>query len=401
MSTQMPHGPLMVDIAGKILTETEIEILKSPYVGSVILSTKNYDKPEQLKKLIQDIRKIRPNIIITVDHEGGLVQRFKMNGFRTWPAARVYGDVYNLNKEAGLALVEKYGRDIALELAALDIDVNLAPVEDTHTDSDVIGKWDRAFHESPEVCAELGERFIRGMKKVGVAAALKHFPNHGICKGDSHVTNPVSDIDLKTLSENHMLSFQEIIESGQKIAVMDAHIKFTKIDDKNTVGLSKVWNQEILRDQMKFKGPIMTDCISMKGVDDKPRPMQDVTKDALGAGCDMVIICNQDRKVLLEVINALQASDYKQSAESQARIATLQRDKKAYEPALREFQAEEKAQQEKNAMMRAGYQRKSKVLTFTAQGSNANKATIDANATPNAANANLDASKKATTKASA
>src|SRR4051794_19881815 len=111
----MPIGPMMINIDGPELTDKEKILLKHPMVGSVIFFAKNFSTPEQLRALIKSIREIRPEILLAIDHEGGLVQRFQRRGFRTWPAPRVYGDVYRMNRELGLKLARDYGEEMGRE----------------------------------------------------------------------------------------------------------------------------------------------------------------------------------------------------------------------------------------------------------------------------------------------
>lgn len=120
----------MVDLLGTEISEEEIKILKHPNVGAGILFTRNFTNPEQLKKLVDNIHLIRPDIFVAVDHEGGIVQRFQRHGFRSLPAARVYGDVFDLNPEAGIKLAEQYGEIMANDLLDFGIDLSLAPVLD-------------------------------------------------------------------------------------------------------------------------------------------------------------------------------------------------------------------------------------------------------------------------------
>lgn len=306
-------GPVIIDIDGKKLTDEDIKMLKHPMLGGVMIFFKNVESPDQLTSLVESILAINPLLGIFVDREGGNVQRLQKAGFRCWPAARTYGDLWDqAGSEVALQFTEFYGKEIGAELAKYKIFFNAAPVVDLHSDSDIIGGMDRAFHSKPDVVAALGEAFIKGLHAAGVHSTIKHFPNHGICKGDSHTTKPISDISFEELEKHHMVPFTQLASLTD--AIMPAHITFTQVDKANPVGYSKVW-LTMLREKYGFKGVIMSDCLSMAGADVGELPVR--ADKALSAGCDMLIVANQKNK--LELLDKI-ATIYKPSDESIGRI---------------------------------------------------------------------------------
>jgi beta-N-acetylhexosaminidase len=306
----------MVDIEGTELSEIEREILQQPKVGSVILFTRNFINPAQLEKLIQEIRETNPNIFIAVDHEGGFIQRFVRQGFRSLPAARIYGDVYDLNPETGIRLARQYGEIMAKDLMAYGIDLSLAPVLDVHDISPVIAYLDRAFHHDPDVVVVLAVAFIEGMNTAGMPAVGKHFPGHGSVASDSHTTLPDSHASIDELKSKDLKPFRELIKKGLLSAVMPAHVTYKAVDASKPAGFSSIWLQEILRNELNFKSLILSDCLSMTGADIGNLTTR--AEEALKAGCDMLIVCHQPRKVLLELVQTLNVT---QSAESAERIS--------------------------------------------------------------------------------
>lgn len=309
-------GPVIIDIDGKKLTDEDIKMLKHPLIGGVMIFFKNVESPSQITSLVESILQVNPALGIFIDREGGNVQRLQKPGFRCWPSARTYGDLWdNAGSEVALKFTEDTAKSIGTELAKYKIFFNAAPVVDLHSDSDIIGGMDRAFHSDPKVVAALGEAFIKGLHATGVRSAIKHFPNHGICKGDSHTTKPTSDISLEALERDHMVPFIQLAKLTD--AIMPAHITFTQVDKENPVGYSKVWLSR-LRENYGFNGIIMSDCLSMAGADVGELPVR--AQKALSAGCDMIIMANQkDKLTLLESIAAL----YKPTKESTARIANF------------------------------------------------------------------------------
>ncbi len=320
----------MVDLLGTEVSEEETNILKHPNVGALILFSRNFTNPDQLKHLIETVRIIRPDIFIAVDHEGGIVQRFQRHGFRSLPAARVYGDVFNLNPEAGIKLAEQYGEIMAKDLLDYGIDLSLAPVLDLHGISSVIGKLDRAFHSDPDVVVLLATAFIQGMNKAGMPATGKHFPGHGSVSSDSHISKPTLDASMETLREKDLKPFIDLMSKDLLAAVMPAHVTYTAIDADNPAGFSKIWLQGILRDTLNFNGLVLSDCLGMAGADIGDMNIR--ANQALEAGCDMLIVCNQSRALLYEV---LQTVTFVQTKESGERI-------EAFKSQMARFSSEKK-----------------------------------------------------------
>ncbi|WP_392538723.1 beta-N-acetylhexosaminidase [Legionella sp. 227] len=306
----------MIDLEGIELSDIEREIVKHPNVGAVILFTRNFINPQQLERLIREIRDINPNIFVATDHEGGFVQRFSRHGFRSLPASRVYGDVYDLNPEVGIKLARQYGELMAKDLINCGIDLSLAPVLDLHDQSHVIARLDRAFHHDPDVIIALAGAFIEGMIAAGMPAVAKHFPGHGSVNADSHVCMPVSHATMEELKANDLKPFIELFNKRLLHAVMPAHVTYKTIDANKPAGFSTIWLQEILRNELQFEGLILSDCLSMTGAD--IGNLMTRAEEALKAGCDMLIVCHQPRPVLLEL---LQKITYSQSSESVARIS--------------------------------------------------------------------------------
>lgn len=306
----------MIDIESTELSDIEREIIKHPNIGSVILFTRNFANPQQLEQLTHEIREINPYIFIATDHEGGFVQRFLRQGFRALPASRVYGDVYDLSPEVGIRLARQYGEIMAKDLLTFGIDLSLAPVLDLHDRSRVIARLDRAFHHNPDVIIALASAFIEGMNAAGMPAVAKHFPGHGSVSADSHTAMPVSLVSMDELKIKDLKPFIELIQKGLLSAVMPAHVTYKAIDVNKPAGFSTIWLQGILRHELKFKGLVLSDCLSMTGAD--IGNLMTRAEEAFKAGCDMLIVCHQPRHVLLEL---LQKITLPQSPESAARIA--------------------------------------------------------------------------------
>lgn len=310
----MTLGPLMIDVQGKELTQEDREILAHPLVGAVILFTRNFESVEQLERLVSDIRAIRtPSLLITVDHEGGRVQRFR-KGFTVLPPMRTIGREYDLDANLGRQLARQCGWLMAAELRSVGIDMSFAPCVDLdYGVSSVIG--DRAFHRDCRVVAELGIAFMGGMREAGMVATAKHFPGHGAVAPDSHVAMPVDRRPLPDM-EDDIYPYRRLIDNGLA-SVMAAHVVFSEVDPM-PAGFSRRWIVDELRGRLGFDGAVFTDDLSMAGaavVGD----MVDRAKAALEAGCDVLSLCN-NRQGVLQVIDSFRGTG---DPLSQVRMARL------------------------------------------------------------------------------
>jgi beta-N-acetylhexosaminidase len=310
----MTLGPLLIDVQGHSLTEEDRELLAHPLVGGVILFTRNFASVEQIERLVADIRAARnPPVLVTVDHEGGRVQRFR-KGFTVLPPMRTIGREYDLDAAVGRQLARQCGWLMAAELRAVGVDMSFAPCVDLdYGVSSVIG--DRAFHRDPHVVAELAIAFMGGMREAGMAATAKHFPGHGAVAPDSHVAMPVDRRRLVDL-EDDLYPYRRLIDNGLA-SIMAAHVIFADVDDR-PAGFSSRWIRDELRGRLGFDGAVFTDDLSMAGaaaVGDMPAR----AKAALEAGCDVLSLCN-NRQGVLQVIDSLRGSG---DPLSQVRMARL------------------------------------------------------------------------------
>ncbi|WP_180005715.1 beta-N-acetylhexosaminidase [Acinetobacter sp. YH12237] len=278
-------GALMLDIAGTELTQEDIELLRAPQVGGVILFARNIQSPAQVRALTDHMRQVRPDILIAVDQEGGRVQRLKQ-GFTLLPAMGRFGELYQTEPERALKLAEECGWLMATEVLAVGIDFSFAPVLDLNDISDVIG--DRAFAQQPADIIALADAFLRGMHRAGMATTGKHFPGHGSVKADSHVA---AAIDSRTFAEIQRHDLQTFIQLQNHLdALMPAHVIYDQVDP-NPAGFSEFWLQQVLRQDMGYDGVLFSDDLSMQAAcvagDADAR-----LRAALAAGCDMGLVCN-------------------------------------------------------------------------------------------------------------
>jgi beta-N-acetylhexosaminidase len=302
-----PLGPAVIDVVGTELTDDDRARLRHPATGAVILFSRNYQTPEQLELLIQEIEKLRePALLICVDHEGGRVQRFR-ESFTAIPAARELGRLWDRDRELAKEAARAAAYVIGAELGALGIDFSFAPVLDLdYGASTVIG--DRAMHFDPNAVGALAAAIVQGFADAGMAAVGKHFPGHGFALGDTHSDVARDDRPMAEILKKDVSPYRIAIQAGLA-GVMPAHVIYAQCDAE-PAGYSKYWLQEVLRGKLGFEGLIFSDDLSMAGASTVGGPPERA-RAALAAGCDMVLLCNDPggQNELLESLKDAQAPD--------------------------------------------------------------------------------------------
>ncbi len=286
------HAPVVLDIAGTTLAAADRRRLEHPLVGGLILFARNWENRRQLTELTAEVKAIRPDVLICVDHEGGRVQRFRTDGFTALPSMRALGELWMKDALAATDAASALGFVLAAELRACGVDLSFTPVLDLeHGRSRVIG--DRAFHRDARVATMLAKSVTHGLLRAGMAHCGKHFPGHGWATADSHVAVPVDTRSLKALRADDLRPYEWL--SSTLTAVMPAHVIYTKVD-RRPAGFSDRWLKDILRGELGFTGAVFSDDLSMEGA----RHLEGGTLSyaeagalALAAGCDLVLLCNQ------------------------------------------------------------------------------------------------------------
>ena len=296
------HAPLIIDVAGLRLSVADRQRLAHPLVGGVILFGRNWEGREQLTALCRQIKAVRPDLLIAVDHEGGRVQRFRTDGFTHLPPMAAFGamwgqpenkrDIQGASAMQAIRAATATGYVLGAELRACGVDLSFTPVLDLdHGGSSVIG--DRAFHRDPRVVSLLAQGLMLGLQQSGMGNCGKHFPGHGFVKADSHVSIPVDKRSLKKILREDAAPFGWL--SASLSAVMPAHVIYPKVDSR-PAGFSQRWLQDILRHQLGFTGAIFSDDLSMaaaRQIDGRQVSFTEASLAALEAGADLVLLCNQ------------------------------------------------------------------------------------------------------------
>jgi beta-N-acetylhexosaminidase len=292
------HAPVILDVAGLSLTDADRERLAHPLCGGIILFARNWRGREQLEMLCADIKAVREDLLICVDHEGGRVQRFRTDGFTHLPPMRALGELWMSDGGTGASALQASdaatacGYVLASELRACGVDFSFTPVLDLDWgESGVIG--DRAFHRDARVATLLAKSLMHGLLRAGMANCGKHFPGHGFVKADSHTDIPVDERALEEILADDAAPYGWL--SATLTSVMPAHVIYPQIDSR-PAGFSRIWLEDILRAQLGFQGAIFSDDLSMAGarlIDGREVSYTEAAVVALNAGCDLVLLCNQ------------------------------------------------------------------------------------------------------------
>ena len=292
------YGATILDAEGLRLTPDEKRFFADADPFGFILFARNIDTPDQVRALCADMREaVGRDAPITIDQEGGRVQRLRGPRWREWLAPLEH--VQRAGARADEAMYLRY-RIIADELHALGIDSNCAPMVDVATEETHAFLQNRCYGFDAATVARLGRAAADAMLAGGVLPVLKHIPGHGRAVVDSHFDLPVVSDSVATLWESDFAPFKALNDLPMG---MTAHLVYAALDDTPAT-LSPVM-MDLIRRQIGFDGLIMTDDISMKALRGS---LTDLSRSALEAGCDVILHCNgtlDERREVAEAAGAM------------------------------------------------------------------------------------------------
>lgn len=324
MSINEKIGQLMiVGFNGTSVDENINDLIKTSYIGGVILFGNNVESLNGVTELINNIKLSNMNnkipLFISVDEEGGVVSRTP-NEFLKLQSSLFIG-AYN-NKE----MCYEVGEIIANELKLMGYNMDYAPVLDilSNPNNTVIGS--RAFGRDADIVSNLGISVMKGINENNVIPVVKHFPGHGDTSVDSHYGLPLVEKNLNELKELEFIPFQNAINSGAD-AIMVSHILLKNIDSENPATMSKKIVSDILRDEMNFKGVVISDDMTMAAIMDN-YDIGEASVKAINAGVDIILVCHgydNEIKVLTSISEAVNSGEITEERldESVYRILSL------------------------------------------------------------------------------
>lgn len=280
----------MIGIAGQALTAEEKKFIVKNSIGGVCLFGRNVAEPKQVRELCAEIQSLRhlqidrAPLFIGIDMEGGRVHRLKPP-FTVWPPARRLGEL------DAPTVSFHFANRMGLEMKSVGINLDFAPCVDvfTNPNNTVIG--DRSISSDPEMVAKHASALVRGYIKAEVLTCAKHFPGHGNTLIDSHEDLPIEHSDFQTLDDRELIPFKKAFKSRVDM-VMTSHIKFPLIDPQWPVTLSEIFIKQMIRDEFRYRGLVITDDLGMKAMT-KNYGLEEIPVRALKAGADILLYCNE------------------------------------------------------------------------------------------------------------
>ncbi|WP_295312930.1 beta-N-acetylhexosaminidase [Roseobacter sp.] len=286
-------GATILDADGLSLSAEEKAFFRDVNPYGFILFARNIDTPDQVRALCDEMRAcVGRDAPITIDQEGGRVQRLRAPVWTEWEPPLEF--VTAAGEKAEEAMYLRY-RLIAAELHALGIDSNCAPMVDVAGPGTHAFLHNRCYGTDPQTVAKLGRAAAEGMIAGGVIPVLKHIPGHGRATMDSHYDLPRVSVSREELDTVDFAPFRALNDLPMG---MTAHLAYDAIDDKPATLSEKV--MKVIREDIGFENLIMTDDLAMKALKGS---LADLTRQALAAGCDVILHCNgtlADRRAVAE-----------------------------------------------------------------------------------------------------
>lgn len=288
------NAPVVFGCSGLTLSPEERDFFQDVQPLGFIIFGRNIEDKSQLKALIQDLKSTSQQTepLILIDQEGGRVARLKEPHWHHPPAVQslVTTDLETSKKN----IAESYSK-IARDLREIGINCNCAPVLDLHIPQADPIMGDRTFHSDPQKVADLGAVVISTLQAEKIIPVMKHIPGHGAALCDSHKELPVVHLSSQEL-QSHFIPFQ--LNANCPIA-MTAHIVYPAIDPKHPATHSSILIQNIIREDIGFKGILITDDIGMSALTGS---YAERARRSLEAGCDVVLHCSGDFTEMQDVM---------------------------------------------------------------------------------------------------
>ena len=331
-------GAFISGCAGLSLSSEEFDFFKRANPWGLILFRRNCETGFQVKALTAAFREAvgRRDAPVLVDQEGGRVQRLgpPSNSWRKYPPASVYGAVYPVDAVRALRSARNVARLMAEDLIDAGINVNCVPVLDVPQPGSHEIISDRAYSSNRDHIMALARAHAAGFIDGGVAPVMKHIPGHGRARADSHHNLPIVDAGRAELAAADFPPFAAFADCPM---AMTAHVVYTAFDPDNPATLSPRVIKTVIREQIGFRGLLMTDDLSMKALSGS---FAEKTARALKAGCDIVLHCNGHMDEMREVAAAAGVLKGKALRRARAALKSVRKpqpfDRKA---ALRDLEA--------------------------------------------------------------
>lgn len=306
-------GATILDAEGLRLTAEEVAFFRDVNPFGFILFGRNIETPDQVRALCSDFREsVGRDAVITIDQEGGRVQRLRQPYWREWTPPLEF--TQRAGTDAHRAMYLRY-RLIAHELREVGIDSNCAPMIDVafaHTHAFL---RNRCYGTNPDTVADLGRAVAEGLLAGGVLPIVKHMPGHGRATQDSHFDLPTVGAEITDLETCDFAPFRGLNHLPMG---MTAHLVYDAIDNAPATLSPNV--MKVIRNDIGFGGLVMTDDISMKALKGS---LADLSIASIAAGCDVILHCNGSLAERAQVASA--AGEMTDAAQARAEAALAAR----------------------------------------------------------------------------
>jgi beta-N-acetylhexosaminidase len=291
-------------------------------LGGVILFSYNIKDKEQVKTLIENLQELSKQtepaipLFIAVDQEGGVVSRLKVDGvseLTDQPSINSFDVAYSVGKRRGSELVE------------LGFNMNFSPVLDVIKNENSV-LYDRVFRGDVGDVSTFGSGMIKGYIESGIIPVSKHYPSYPDTGVDPHNDLPASQLVSDDILMN-VTPFQTAI--NENIPIMVGHMLYPNVDKNNITSLSKIFITDMLRDQLNFKGVVITDDLEMGAIENN-LSTGEIVKQAILAGNDILLFTSTPQKYADGydyIVNAVKNGEIPESLidESVLRILSLKK----------------------------------------------------------------------------
>ena len=287
---------LVLYYTNEIVDDNLKEILKERTPGGFIITQDNLVSYDKTVEFIKDLKKnSKIPLILSIDQEGGNVQRLQ-----TFEDVEVLNVpyMYDVGKTNDEKLAYDVGKVLAHEMKTIGINVVYAPVVDIYSNKDntVIGK--RSFGETKELVSKMAINTAKGMEDEGIIPTYKHFPGHGDTAVDSHVSLPVLNKTKDQLMEEELYPFKTAINNNAKL-IMIGHLAVPSIDGNTPASMSgKII--DILKDDLNYKGLIITDALNM-GALTNTYTYEEIYTQSIKAGVDLLLMPNGSKDAIEKI----------------------------------------------------------------------------------------------------
>lgn len=316
----MSMRAFITGVLGLELSADEREFLRSERPWGFILFKRNVDTPEQVVRLVQELRNAvdRPDAPVLIDQEGGRVQRLRPPHWPDYPPGAIFNRLYDIDPALGLSAARLSARLIAADLAELGISVDCLPLADVPVAGADAVIGDRAYGTDPAKVSLIARAVTDGLNQGGILPVLKHIPGHGRATADSHLRLPTVDTPKIELERTDFAAFRPLADLPM---AMTAHVVFSGLDPAHPATTSATIIEQVIRDSIGFQGLLMSDDVSMNAL---AGSLAERTRAIVTAGCDMVLHCNGNFDEMREVARETPELSGKALERAKAALASRQ-----------------------------------------------------------------------------